>query len=76
MCKDRGKCDQKEKRLYRNRCINYKTDGVSNMNDKITFINIFTMLKNLKHEHNEEGIEKLKNKTKLNCQRRKIKYMK
>ena len=40
MCKDRGKCDQKKKRLYRNRCINYKTDGVSNMNDKITFINI------------------------------------
>lgn len=34
MCKDRGKCDQKKKDSYRDRCINYKTNGVSNMNAK------------------------------------------
>lgn len=52
MCKDRGKCDQKKKRLYRDRCINYKTNGVSNMNAKTTFISIFTMLKNLNKSMN------------------------
>lgn len=43
---------KRKKRLYRDRCINYKTNGVSNMNAKTTFISIFTMLKNLNKSMN------------------------
>lgn len=62
MCKVREKCDQGKNQFYRNRCINDKIDGISNSNDKITFINMFNMLENLNKNVNimREEMEEFK----------------